>query len=180
MLTVNSRTRTEIGGGSHTLSGAAGSVRCARVRTALQEQCSSAALVFLAVALIFPANVHAQECLHTSNESSDQQARRQAAVEYLTQLNLAQMKSHQDRGRFLALNETPRADSIPVGFVVRLVVDQWSYLVSLQDFFDPCGFTLFTSDRGVIYGAYPTSVGRMIPAESTPSVEAAPAPKRLP
>jgi len=38
-----------------------------------------------------------------------------------------------------------------VGFVPRLIVNQWGYLISLKDIFDVCGFALFSDEQGVIY-----------------------------
>ena len=50
--------------------------------------------------------------------------------------------------------------SAPVGFIPKLLFDQWSYVVSLKDYFDACGFALFSDERGVIYEAHPRAVAR--------------------
>jgi hypothetical protein len=47
----------------------------------------------------------------------------------------------------------------------------WSYVLSLKDLLDPCGFTLFSDEHGVIYEAYPPVL-----AES-PSLESQAAPQ---
>jgi len=44
------------------------------------------------------------------------------------------------------------------GFLPRLLFDRWPYLIGLKDFVDPCGFILFSDERGVIYEAYPTII----------------------
>ena len=58
----------------------------------------------------------------------------------------------------MPLNEASGIDRTPVGFLPRLLFDRWAYLISLKDFFDPCAFTLFSDERGVIYEAYPTAI----------------------
>ena len=108
--------------------------------------------------LLLPTSVQAQECLHKGGESADQRARREAAIRYLETVNRAQATSQQAQGTYVPLNETAGIDRTPIGFLPRLLFDRWAYLISLKDFFDPCGFTLFSDERGVIYEAYPTAI----------------------
>ena len=48
--------------------------------------------------------------------------------------------------------------STPVGFIPTFLYDEWSYIVSLKDYFDGCGFALFSDERGVIYHSHPRPV----------------------
>lgn len=129
---------------------------------------AAAKRAFVILVLSLPTSVQAQECLHRSGESSDQRARREAAIRYLETVHAAQAASHQTHGRYLPLIEASGIDRTPVGFLPRLLFDRWAYLISLKDFFDPCGFTLFSDERGVIYEAYPTATTGSAPAIQTP------------
>jgi hypothetical protein len=121
----------------------------------------------LTAVLLSASSVQAQDCLHRANESVSQRARREAAIRYLAALNQAQAASQQKQRAYLSLSEAAGSEYVPVGFLPRLLSDQWGYLVSLKDFFDPCGFTLFSDDRGVIYESHPSVLtGSAEPATS--------------
>ena len=109
--------------------------------------------------LLAGSSVQAQTCLHQDNESVDQRTRRDAAIRYLVTVNAAQAASQRKDATYVPLSEAPGLDRVPVGFLPRLVFDRWGYLISLKDFFDPCGFTLFSDERGVIYESHPSAIG---------------------
>ena len=99
---------------------------------------------------------------------SDEHARRQAAVEYVVAVNAAQARAQQQVGRYVSLSELGGLPSVPVGFVPRIITDQWSYAAIVKDVFDACGFALLSDERGVIYEAQPRTVrsqGSNAPAE---------------
>ena len=106
----------------------------------------------IAAALLVVSSATAQDCRPKGDQAYSQQ-RREAAVRYLELLHAAELQSQTERGRFAPLNDLPGLVSAPVGFVPRLVLDQWRYMVRLTDLFDPCGFALFLDDQGVIYEA---------------------------
>lgn len=54
-------------------------------------------------------------------------------------------------GKLSAVSGT---DLVP-GFELHLTTDGERYGISLKDKTDPCGFTLYTNDVGVIYTGYP-------------------------
>jgi hypothetical protein len=110
-----------------------------------------AAAILVAVVLT-PAPGGAQLCTHKGAESEDQRARRDLAARFVAQVNATQALSQRERGTYAPLQAH---GDIPVGFVPRLVFDRWSYVLSLKDLFDPCGFTLFSDERGVVYDGYP-------------------------
>jgi hypothetical protein len=75
-------------------------------------------------------------------------------------VNAAQAAWQRENATYVPLSETPGIDRAPFGFLPRLVFDRWGYLISLKDFFDPCGFTLFSDERGVIYESHPSAINR--------------------
>lgn len=80
--------------------------------------------------------------------------RRQDAIRFVIRLNAAQVESHRRTGTYLGLAEVGTSD-LPVGFVPRLVSDRWTYVVTVSDLFDRCGFALMSDERGVMYEAQP-------------------------
>jgi hypothetical protein len=126
------------------------------------------ALGFVAAHLMWAPGADAQQCLHAEGESAAERTRRDDAVGYLVSINAAQTRSQQSDGRYLSLTEIGSARTVPLGFVPRLVVDRWSYIISLKDLFDSCGFTLFTDEHGVIYQSHPAQVA---PREAPPHTD---------
>jgi hypothetical protein len=116
--------------------------------------------VSIATAYLLCAAGADAQCLHKDGESTAERVRRDDAVRYLMSVNAAQTRAQQADGRYLSLTEIGSARTAPVGFVPRLVVDRWSYIISLKDVFDSCGFTLFTDEHGVIYESLPSQVAQ--------------------
>jgi len=117
-----------------------------------------AAVAVVGAYLLCAGTADAQQCLHNDGESTPERLRRDDAVRYLTSVNAAQSRAQQSEGRYLSLTEIASPRTAPLGFVPRLVVDRWSYIISLKDLFDSCGFTLFTDEHGVIYESHRTQV----------------------
>jgi hypothetical protein len=112
----------------------------------------------------------AQECRagdgSGATQTAEGQRRHDAAVQYLARVHAAQQQAHAEGGRYVPLHQLRAVPAPPVGFIPRLVADQWSYAVSLKDLFDPCGFALFSDEHGVVY----ESVARLIqPGRSHPA-----------
>ena len=120
-------------------------------------------VVALLMTLMAAANAFAQNCPLSNVEAAAQRARRDDAVQYLIAINTAQARSQSESGRFVALGDLQALPSTPVGFIPKLLNDHWSYIVSLKDYFDACGFALFSDERGVIYESHP----RPVPAATT-------------
>lgn len=102
----------------------------------------------------------AQTCLHGPEESPAQRARRNAAIRFVQQVNDAEEKLRLQNRKFGHLDELPGIDAPPVGFVPRLTVDDWSYSIVLKDFFDDCGFIVFSDQDRVIYEGQPVATAR--------------------
>lgn len=76
---------------------------------------------------------------------------------FFSNLNDAETRLQRERGTYVALVDAVSRAGVPFGFVRRLVFDRWSYIVSLKDTLDPCGFSLFSDQDGVIYEAPPSA-----------------------
>ena len=118
-------------------------------------------VIAVLMTVVPPPNALAQNCPVTNVESADQRTRRDDAVQYLIAINTAQARSQSENGRFVALGDIQGLPSTPVGFIPKLLHDQWSYIVSLKDYFDACGFALFSDERGVIYQSHPRPTSTM-------------------
>ena len=86
--------------------------------------------------------------------------RRQDAIRFLSSFNAIQAESHRRVGTYLALSDVPNVQSLPVGFVPRLVFDRWTYVITLADLFDRCGFVLMSDERGIVYEGQPVTADR--------------------
>jgi hypothetical protein len=109
------------------------------------------------VLLVAPTVAAAQECQSRNAGSADARARQLSAIAYVEAVNAAEARSQKQDGRYAPLDKLSGVPSVPVGFVAKLLLDQWSYVLSLKDFFDPCGRALFSDERGIVYEAYPHS-----------------------
>ena len=108
--------------------------------------------------LVLTGDALGQQCLHREDESAGERLRRQAAVDFVVELNAAQTRQQRETGRYASLAEVRQSTNAPLGFVPRLVVDQFGYMVKVIDMFDPCGFALFSDERGVVFEAQPTTL----------------------
>src|SRR5687767_8629032 len=125
---------------------------CAGMATWKMIACVSMVIVGLT------EHVQGQRCLHRADESAREYSRRQAAVKFIAEVNAAQTRRQKETGRYATLAEIQRASTAPLGFVPRLVLDQFGYVIKLVDALDPCGFVLFSDEGGVVFEAYPATV----------------------
>ena len=110
-------------------------------------------LIITMAMLLTSAGAHGEDCLPQDIDAANR-VRRDAALAYLSAVNSAQLQQQRQRGKYAPLNELTNMPSAPVGFVPKLLIDRWSYIVTLKDYFDVCGFALFSDERGVIYEAH--------------------------
>ena len=99
-----------------------------------------------------------QHCRHGDDESAGEHLRRDAAVKFIAEVNAAQTRRHGETGRYSTLAELQQASTPPLGFVPRVVVDQFGYALKVVDALDPCRFALFSDEGGVVFEAHPTMI----------------------
>ena len=133
-------------------------------------------LQLLASLAIFCATAQAQQCLHDNSEIPLQKQRRVDAVNAVRRINTAQAQNRAVANKFVPFAELVAStawkdlnkgqlklsdgaiDLLP-GFELRLTTDGRSYALALTDKSDPCKFTLYSDDVGIIYTGYPIDYG---------------------
>jgi hypothetical protein len=117
---------------------------------------------FVLCALLTTSAAHAQQCLHGTDETGDQRARRLAGIRVIREVNTRQAELWKQRGKYGSLDEVRSIVSgSPIGFVPRVTVDQWGYAIFLKDTLDSCGFGLASDQDGTIYEVRPVSPDRL-------------------
>jgi hypothetical protein len=131
-------------------------------------------IIRLAGAIVFLCGTaQAQQCLHDSSETPQQKQRRMDAVNAVRRVNTAEFQNMPDAKKFVpfgelitsaawkrlnaqnALRLSDGAIGLLPGFELRLTTDGTTYSLSLTDKSDPCKFTLYSDDAGIIYTGYP-------------------------
>lgn len=128
-------------------------------------------LIFSGIA----APVAAQQCLHGSSSTPEQQARRTAALSATRQVNTLQANGARTRnGRYLTqvemaerheeqLKQRPaanplvfdRSGEIIPGWQLTFDLTASGYWFMIRDTTDPCGFAYISNENGVIFTAEP-------------------------
>ena len=107
--------------------------------------------------LLLAGSAEAQRCLHGADETATEEARRLAALDVVREVNAAQVRLERERGTYVALDQATAVSRIPLGFVFRVTFDRWGYVVSGKDTLDPCRFSLFSDQDGIVYEARPAA-----------------------
>jgi hypothetical protein len=94
----------------------------------------------------------AQTCLHGSSEAPAQKARRDAAIQLATRINLAQSPRPQNR-RYRPLEELANIPLTPEGFELQFHTDGSTYSFSIKDRLDPCRYVVFSDQDKYLYEA---------------------------
>jgi len=114
-------------------------------------------IVALALLLAVGAgNAAAQTCLHGSNETPAQKARRDAAIQLATRINLAETVTSGPRSpnnRYRPLNELTNIPATPQGFELQFHTDGNTYSFSIKDRMDPCRYVVFSDQDKFLYEA---------------------------
>ncbi len=104
--------------------------------------------------------VNAQQqlaCLHATGETQADATRRQDALRVMRTINTVQAQVFARNQTYQNLRELsdsglpPR----PYGFVMQLTVEGSTYALLLRDTVDPCRYTLFSSQDGLIFVGSP-------------------------
>jgi len=104
--------------------------------------------------------VHAQQqpaCLHGARETPADAGRRQAAIRVMRAINTAQAQAFAMNQAYRNFREltTSGLPPRPAGFLTQLTVEGSTYALLLRDTIDPCRYTLFTDQDGLIYVGSP-------------------------
>ena len=94
-------------------------------------------------------------CLHGGNEAPAQKARRDAALQLATRINLAQSVTigPGPRNRYRPLEELTNIPPTPAGFELQFHTDGATYSFSIKDRTDPCRYAVFSDQDKVLYEA---------------------------
>src|ERR1700732_4500635 len=101
---------------------------------------AAAVAVVSGISIRMPAQQQ-RTCLHDrASETSEQAARRTAAVNYVRQVNTAEARHRQLYAALANLDAVPT----PEGFASQLSTDGTTYTFSVKDTTDACRFALFS------------------------------------
>ena len=104
------------------------------------------------------APVSAQvSCLHGAGEAPADAARRVDAIRVMRAINTAQAQAFAQGGKYLSFKGLtdkgfPRR---PDGFLTQVTIEGSTYAVVSKDTSDPCGWTIFAVQDGLIYTGMP-------------------------
>jgi hypothetical protein len=117
-------------------------------------------IVALTSLFVLGPTAHAQDrqCLHRADESAGDRSRRHTAVAFVAAVNAAQARHQREAGAYASLGEIKPAGNAPLGFVPRLILNPFGYAIKVVDTLDPCGFAVFSDERGVVFEAHPTAI----------------------
>jgi hypothetical protein len=114
-------------------------------------------LVTAALLLVIggPASAQNRKCLHGSDETSSDRARREKAVELAFQINAAEGMTRRLGRAYAPLDQLFNVSKAPDGFRVQLHTDGTTYTLSIKDTIDPCLYAVFSDQGGDVYEATP-------------------------
>jgi hypothetical protein len=94
-------------------------------------------------------------CLHGGNEAPAQKARRDAALQLATRINLAEtmIVGPGPRNRYRPLEELTNIPPTPAGFELQFYTDGATYSFSIKDRMDPCRYAVFSDQDKFLYEA---------------------------
>jgi hypothetical protein len=113
-----------------------------------------AVVAVLAICCARRANAQQQPvCLYGVTATPADAARRRDAIRVMRTINTAQAQAFQTNQTYLNFrNLTDMGLSgRPAGFLTQLTVEGSTYAVLVRDTADPCRYTLFSDQEGVIY-----------------------------
>ena len=104
--------------------------------------------------------LHAQQqplCLHAAGETPADAARRLDAIRVMRAINTAQAQAFAMNRAYLNFRELADRGlpSRPAGFQTQLTVESSAYALVVKDSVDPCRYTLFSDQDGLIYVGSP-------------------------
>ena len=108
------------------------------------------------------ASGQSRKCLHGSDETPTDRARREKAVELASEINAAEVVARRLGRMYAPLEQLMNVSRTPDGYRVQLQTDGATYLLSIKDTMDPCLHAVFSDQSGDVYEATPVAdKGRM-------------------
>ena len=103
---------------------------------------------------------HAQPqpvCLHGASETPADAALRQNAIGVMRAINTAQAQAFATNQAYRSFRELTASGlpPRPAGFLTQLTVEGSTYALLVKDTTDPCRYTLFSDQEGLIYVGSP-------------------------
>ena len=109
-------------------------------------------------------------CLHGSNETGDQAARRDKAIKVAQAINSAQLVAvprpriqSPNAPKYRRPEELTNITPLPRGFDLQFNTDGESYNFAIKDTLDPCHFAIFSDQDKFVYTGTPISGVRVVP-----------------
>jgi hypothetical protein len=111
------------------------------------------ALLLFVLVTFSAGSATAQTCLHGSGEPPAQKARRDAALQLATRINIAQTMTigPGPRNRYRRLDELTNIPPVPQGFELQFHTDGDTYSFSIKDRLDPCRYAVFSDQDKDLY-----------------------------
>ena len=103
-----------------------------------------------------PMNAQTRSCLHGSAETPAEKTRRDAAIRFARALTEAETNAKRN-GKYVASGALTNLPETPAGFRLQITTDGATYMFSLKDTLDVCGFALFSDQQGFIYEGAPVN-----------------------
>ena len=96
-------------------------------------------------------------CLHGATETPAEAVRRQNALRVMRAINTGQARAFAVNRMYQNFRELTNSGlpSRPAGFLTQLTVEGSTYALLIKDTADPCRYTLFSDQEGVIYVGSP-------------------------
>jgi len=96
-------------------------------------------------------------CLHGASETPVDATRRREALLVMRAINSAQAQAFATTRAYQNFRELTASGQLsrPAGFLTQLTVEGSTYALLLSDTTDPCRYTLFSDQEGLIYVGSP-------------------------
>ena len=109
----------------------------------------------LLLAIGGPVSGQNRKCLHGSDETPADRARREKAVELAFEINAAEGVARRLGRMYAPLEQLLNVSRTPDGFRAQLHTDGTTYSFSIKDTMDPCLYAVFSDQSGDVYEATP-------------------------
>ena len=95
-----------------------------------------------------------RSCLHGAVEAPADKVRRDAALKLARAITDAEVRGKAG-GKYQPLAALTNLPAIPEGFRLQLTTDGATYIFSLKDSLDVCGYAIFSDHHGFVYEGAP-------------------------